>query len=76
MDRVTYWYVALCISVVSCFARTFLTNQILLFTILLFILFQSAVKGLTMGGLNVVSITDSTPIMERNCQRPRKAKKR
>ncbi|XP_050732183.1 28S ribosomal protein S11, mitochondrial-like [Eriocheir sinensis] len=36
---------------------------------------MSAVKGLTMGGLNVVSITDSTPIMDMNCQRPRKAKK-
>lgn len=30
MDRVTYWYVALCISKVSCFARTF-TNQILFY---------------------------------------------
>ncbi|XP_071533046.1 small ribosomal subunit protein uS11 [Panulirus ornatus] len=36
---------------------------------------MSAVKGLTMGGLNVVSITDSTPIMTTDSPRPRKAKK-
>ncbi|KAK8393009.1 hypothetical protein O3P69_013207 [Scylla paramamosain] len=36
---------------------------------------MSAVKGLTMGGLNVVSITDCTPIMFTNSPRPRKAKK-
>ncbi|KAG0728025.1 28S ribosomal protein S11, mitochondrial [Chionoecetes opilio] len=36
---------------------------------------RSAVKGLTMGGLNVVSITDSTPIMFTDSPRPRKAKK-
>ncbi|KAK8724197.1 hypothetical protein OTU49_011265 [Cherax quadricarinatus] len=36
---------------------------------------MSAVKGLTMGGMNVVSLTDSTPIMETDSPRPRKAKK-
>jgi len=36
---------------------------------------MSAVKGVTMGGLNVVSITDSTPIIWNNSPRPRKAKK-
>ncbi|XP_045602865.1 small ribosomal subunit protein uS11m [Procambarus clarkii] len=36
---------------------------------------MSAMKGLTMGGLNVVSITDSTPIMFTDSPRPRKAKK-
>ncbi|XP_027216563.2 small ribosomal subunit protein uS11 [Penaeus vannamei] len=36
---------------------------------------MSAVKGVTMGGLNVVSITDCTPIIWNNSPRPRKAKK-
>ncbi|KAK3875054.1 hypothetical protein Pcinc_020041 [Petrolisthes cinctipes] len=36
---------------------------------------MAAVKGLTMGGLNVVSITDDTPISFNYSQRPRKARK-
>ncbi|KAJ8412948.1 hypothetical protein AAFF_G00105300 [Aldrovandia affinis] len=35
---------------------------------------QSAVKGLTMGGLKVVSITDNTPVPHNGC-RPRKARR-
>ncbi|XP_076067455.1 mitochondrial ribosomal protein S11 [Oratosquilla oratoria] len=35
----------------------------------------SAMKGLTMGGLSVVSITDVTPISWNSSPRPRKAKK-
>jgi len=34
----------------------------------------SALKGLTMGGLNVVSITDRTPIAWNTCPRPRAAR--
>ncbi|KAM9366492.1 small ribosomal subunit protein uS11m [Symphorus nematophorus] len=34
----------------------------------------SAIKGLTMGGLEVVSITDSTPVPHNGC-RPRKARR-
>lgn len=37
-------------------------------------LFQSAIKGLQMGGLNIVSITDTTPVSW-NPPRPRKQKK-
>lgn len=36
--------------------------------------FQSAIKGLTMGGLEVISITDNTPIPHNGC-RPRKARR-
>ncbi|KAM8876790.1 small ribosomal subunit protein uS11m [Synchiropus picturatus] len=35
---------------------------------------QSAIKGLTMGGLEVVSITDNTPVPHNGC-RPRKARR-
>ncbi|XP_078474944.1 small ribosomal subunit protein uS11m isoform X2 [Lampetra fluviatilis] len=35
---------------------------------------QAAIKGLTMGGLEVVSITDTTPIPHNGC-RPRKARR-
>lgn len=35
---------------------------------------QSAIKGLTMGGLKVVSITDNTPVPHNGC-RPRKARR-
>lgn len=35
---------------------------------------QSAIKGLTMGGLEVVSITDDTPVPHNGC-RPRKARR-
>lgn len=35
---------------------------------------QSAIKGLTMGGLEVISITDNTPIPHNGC-RPRKARR-
>ncbi|XP_041790400.1 28S ribosomal protein S11, mitochondrial [Chelmon rostratus] len=35
---------------------------------------QSAMKGLTMGGLKVVSITDNTPVPHNGC-RPRKARR-
>ncbi|XP_070814043.1 small ribosomal subunit protein uS11m [Chaetodon trifascialis] len=35
---------------------------------------QSAIKGLTMGGLKVVSITDNTPTPHNGC-RPRKARR-
>ncbi|KAG2470924.1 28S ribosomal protein S11, mitochondrial isoform X1 [Polypterus senegalus] len=35
---------------------------------------MSAIKGLTMGGLEVVSITDNTPIPHNGC-RPRKARR-
>uniref|UniRef100_A0AAZ3RA09 Mitochondrial ribosomal protein S11 n=1 Tax=Oncorhynchus tshawytscha TaxID=74940 RepID=A0AAZ3RA09_ONCTS len=34
----------------------------------------SAIKGLTMGGLEVVSITDNTPVPHNGC-RPRKARR-
>lgn len=34
----------------------------------------SAIKGLTMGGLEVISITDNTPIPHNGC-RPRKARR-
>jgi len=36
---------------------------------------MSAIKGLTMGGLNVVSITDVTPITFGFHQRPKKQRK-
>nr|XP_020482337.1 28S ribosomal protein S11, mitochondrial [Labrus bergylta] len=35
---------------------------------------QSAIQGLTMGGLEVVSITDNTPVPHNGC-RPRKARR-
>lgn len=35
---------------------------------------QSAIKGLAMGGLEVVSITDDTPVPHNGC-RPRKARR-
>lgn len=35
---------------------------------------QSAIKGLTMGGLEVISITDNTPIPHNGC-RPKKARR-
>lgn len=35
---------------------------------------QSAIKGLTMGGLEIVSITDNTPVPHNGC-RPRKARR-
>ncbi|KAG7483311.1 28S ribosomal protein S11, mitochondrial [Solea senegalensis] len=35
---------------------------------------QAAIKGLTMGGLDVVSITDETPVPHNGC-RPRKARR-
>lgn len=35
---------------------------------------QSAIKGLTMGGLEVISITDNTPVPHNGC-RPRKARR-
>ncbi|XP_051004706.1 28S ribosomal protein S11, mitochondrial [Acomys russatus] len=34
----------------------------------------SAIKGLTMGGLEVISITDNTPVPHNGC-RPRKARR-
>lgn len=34
----------------------------------------SSVKGLEMGGLNIISVTDDTPISE-NPPRPRKARR-
>jgi len=34
----------------------------------------SAIKGLTMGGVEVISITDNTPIPHNGC-RPRKARR-
>lgn len=42
--------------------------------LLFFCSFQSAIKGLTMGGLEVISITDNTPIPHNGC-RPRKARR-
>jgi len=36
--------------------------------------FQAAIKGLTMGGLEVISITDNTPVPHNGC-RPRKARR-
>uniref|UniRef100_A0A8C5ML89 Small ribosomal subunit protein uS11m n=1 Tax=Leptobrachium leishanense TaxID=445787 RepID=A0A8C5ML89_9ANUR len=35
---------------------------------------QAAIKGLTMGGLEVISITDNTPVPHNGC-RPRKARR-
>lgn len=37
-------------------------------------LFQSSIKGLTMGGLKIISVTDDTPVSW-NPLRPRKQRK-
>lgn len=37
--------------------------------------FQSSIKGLTMAGLNVVSVTDVTPITFGRMPRPKKLRK-
>ena len=37
--------------------------------------FQSSIKGLTMGGMNVVSITDCTPVSWDVTPRPKKIRK-
>lgn len=37
-------------------------------------IFQSAVKGLQMGGLQIISVTDNTPVSW-NPPRPRKARR-
>lgn len=35
---------------------------------------QAAIKGLTMGGLEIISITDNSPVPHNGC-RPRKARR-